>query len=238
MLNIIPAILEADFTEIEAKINSVLHDTNKIHIDICDGLYVPFKTWPYSESKNNRINENFHIKNILNEDFGLPNWQDINYEFDLMIQNPNLNKDIWGRIGAETLIIHPDTFKDNDTMIDFIHEMNDFMIEVIIAVTYDQYFEYEEILHNLFTQKNIKSLQIMTIKTIGLQGQKFDDRCVDLLKKIRLDFDGINLRIDGGVSDKTIDKLLNIPINEYIIGSAIFGSGNARENLNYFKNLC
>ncbi len=238
MLKIIPAILESDFNEIENKINAVLHDALKIHIDICDGLYVSYKTWPYSESRNNRIQDNFHIKNILNEEFGLPNWQDISYEFDLMIQNPNINQDIWGRIGAESLIIHPDTFKDNETMIDFINEMNGFMIESIIAVTYDQYFQYEKVLKDLFDNKVIKSLQIMTIKTIGAQGQKFDDRCVDLLQKIRTEFLDINLRVDGGVSDKTISKLLNIPVNEYIIGSAIFGHGNARENLNYFKNLC
>jgi len=66
-MNIIPAILEGDFSEIENKIESVVGDTDKIHIDICDGLLTKQKTWPYSQSANNRIEDNFHVKKILND---------------------------------------------------------------------------------------------------------------------------------------------------------------------------
>jgi pentose-5-phosphate-3-epimerase len=33
-------------------------------------------------------------------------------------------------------------------------------------------------------------------------------------------------------------KIIDLNVDEIVIGSAIFESGNARENLNYFKDLC
>lgn len=237
-MNIIPAILESSYQEIENKIESVLHDTQKVHIDICDGLFVNRKTWPYSASSNNRIQDNFQIKKLLNEEIGLPNWDHVNYEFDLMVQNPNIQQDIWGRIGANTLIIHPTSFKDEAAIVDFIKEIDSYMIDIIIAVTYDEYFVYEEVIKDLLNRKIVKSLQIMTIKTIGSQGQKFDDRCLSLIEKIKTENSEINIRIDGGVNIKNIENMINLNVDEAVIGSGIFVSGNARENLNYFKDLC
>lgn len=237
-MNIIPAILEASYQEIENKIESVLHDTEKVHIDICDGLFVSRKTWPYSASSNNRIEDNFQIKKLLNEDIGLPSWDSINYEFDLMVQNPDIQQDIWARIGANTVIVHPTSFKDEAVMLDFIKEIDSYMIDVVVAVTYDEYFKYEEFIKDLLTKKTIKSLQIMTIKTIGSQGQKFDERCLSLIEKIKRENPDFNIRLDGGINTNNIEKIIDLNVDEVVIGSSIFNSGNARENLNYFKGLC
>jgi pentose-5-phosphate-3-epimerase len=155
-----------------------------------------------------------------------------------MIQNPNLQQDIWGRLGANTLIIHPTSFKDEAAMLDFIKEMESYLIDIIIAVTYDEYFKYEEVIKDLLNRKIIKSLQIMTIKVIGAQGQKFDQRCVALVQKIKKENPEIYLRVDGGINTETIMSIIEAGIDEAVIGSAIFVSGNARENLNYFIDLC
>jgi pentose-5-phosphate-3-epimerase len=237
-MNIIPAILESSYAKIEEYVESILHDAKFVHVDICDGLLAGHKSWPYSESQNNRIEENYHIKKLLNEDDGLPSWESINYEFDLMIQNPNLTMDVWTRIGAERLIIHPVSFKDNDSVTEFIIYTEGFMIESIIAVTYDEYTIYKDFIKDLIDRKLIKSLQIMTIKTIGAQGQKFDERTIELIKNIKADFVDLIIRVDGGINNKTIDNLIDMEADDFIIGSAIFSSGNARENLNYFKNMC
>jgi len=237
-MNIIPAILESSYQEIENKIEAILHDVQKVHIDICDGLFVNKKTWPYSASPNNRIEENFQVKKLLNEEDGLPNWDSINYEFDLMVQNPNLQQDIWGRIGANTVIIHPTSFKDEAAMLDFIKEIDSYMIDVVIAVTYDEYMNYDNVIKDLIDRKIVKSLQIMTIKNIGSQGQKYDDRCTALIEKIKKENPEMHIRVDGGINSKTILNLIDLGVDEYVIGSGIFNSGNARENLNYFIDLC
>lgn len=237
-MNIIPAILESSYQEIESKIEAIVHDVQKVHIDICDGLFVPKKTWPYSASANNRIDENHQVQKLLQEEEGLPYWDAINYEFDLMVQNPNIHQDIWGRLGANMLIIHPTSFKDEATMLDFIKEMDSYLIDMVIAVTYDEYFNYDEAIKDLLDRKLIKALQIMTIKTIGSQGQKFDERCVGLIENLKAENPEIIVRVDGGINSKTICRLVDLKVDEFMVGSAIFESGNARENLNYFIDLC
>ena len=237
-MNIIPAILESSYQEIENKVESILHDAAVVHVDICDGLFVNKKTWPYSSSSNNRIEENYKVLSLLNEEEGLPNWDSINYEFDLMVQNPNIQQDIWARIGANTLIIHPTSFKDESIMLDFIKEIESYMIDIVIAVNYDEYFKYEKVIKDLIRNKSVKSLQIMTIKNIGSQGQPFDERCYALIEKIKNEDSDILLRVDGGINSKTISKLIDLNVDEFVIGSAIFESGNFRENLNYFIDLC
>jgi ribulose-phosphate 3-epimerase len=237
-MNIIPAILESNYQEIDNKIESVLHDTATVHLDICDGLFVPKKTWPYSGSQNNRIEDNYQVTQLMSEEIGLPSWESVNYEFDMMVQNPNIHQDIWGRIGAHTLIVHPTSFKDEAAMLDFITEINSYMIDVIVAVTYDEYFKYEAFIKDIVSRKVVVALQIMTIKTIGAQGQKFDDRCIALIEKMKAENPDMPIRVDGGISDKNIEQLMDLGVTDFVIGSAIFGQGNFRENLNYFKNLC
>jgi len=78
----------------------------------------------------------------------------------------------------------------------------------------------------------------MTIKIIGSQGQKFDISDLSLIEKIKIEYPNINTRVDGGVNDKNINKLIDLDIDECVIGSSIYASGNPRENLNYFKDLC
>lgn len=236
-MTIIPAILEQKFSEIESKIDSVFGDTDIVHIDICDGLLTEQKTWPYSQCSNNRIEENIDLQNLLNENNGLPHWEYVNYEFDLMIQNPDLHNDIWGRLGANTLILHIKSFKDSNKIKDFIIDMNGYMIDVILAFTFDEYTENQDLIDDLVKSSLIKSLQVMTIKNVGFQGQKFDDRCIELLQNINTKYPDVGLRVDGGINDETIDNVID-HVDDIVIGSAIFKEGNSRENLNYFKDLC
>ena len=119
-----------------------------------------------------------------------------------------------------------------------LKEINSYLIDIVIAVTYDEYFVYEKLIKDLLSQKIIISLQIMTIKTIGSQGQKFDERCFALIEKIKNDKNDIYIRLDGGINTKNFTKIVDLNIDEAIIGSGIFSTGNARENLNYFKDLC
>jgi pentose-5-phosphate-3-epimerase len=85
-MEIIPAILPKNFREIEEKIDLIKDFSNKVQIDICDGKYVPTITWPYWKA-DVKPDENFEA--ILREDRGMPEWERIDYEFDLMIKDPS-----------------------------------------------------------------------------------------------------------------------------------------------------
>src|SRR6185369_5235485 len=105
-MEIIPAILPKNFAEIEEKVSLIVGLSKNVQIDICDGKYVPSTTWPYWKA-----DENF--EKILKEERGMPEWEKINYEFDLMIENPTEDDARkWLSAGAEKIILHLESSPD------------------------------------------------------------------------------------------------------------------------------
>ena len=102
MSEIIPAILEKDFNEIKNKLG-VLHGRAKtVQIDFCDGVFVPSQTWPFSSGGLD--DADFH--KIVNEEEGLPYWQEFDFEFDLMVADAVENFDIFMKLGPKRIIFH------------------------------------------------------------------------------------------------------------------------------------
>ena len=89
MSEIIPAILEKDFRD-KNKLTSLRGQTKCVHIDICDGVAVPSQSWPFSSDGL----EDFDFRKIINEEEGMPFWQDFDFEFDLMVADAVENFDL------------------------------------------------------------------------------------------------------------------------------------------------
>ena len=94
MADIIPAILPKNYEDLKNKIALVRGVVPIVQVDICDGIFVKTATWPFSsraksrnevEFLNNDLDE--HFRRILNEEEGLPFWEDIDFELDLMVAN-------------------------------------------------------------------------------------------------------------------------------------------------------
>src|SRR6185295_8991376 len=105
-MEIIPAILPKNFHEIEDKTLLIKGLTPLVQVDICDGKFVQSATWPYSKHDDN-------FEAIIREERGMPLWEDINYEFDLMISEPtadDMRK--WLSAGAERIILHAESSAD------------------------------------------------------------------------------------------------------------------------------
>ena len=64
-MEIIPAVLPKDFSELEEKVQMVVGLADTVQVDICDGKFVPTTTWPHK-----RRDENFEA--IIREDRGMP----------------------------------------------------------------------------------------------------------------------------------------------------------------------
>ena len=47
MIEIIPAIMPEDFTDLSNKVTRVAGEVKWVQLDIMDGDFVPEKTWPY-----------------------------------------------------------------------------------------------------------------------------------------------------------------------------------------------
>jgi ribulose-phosphate 3-epimerase len=221
---IIPAILPRDYSEVVEKADLVAGLAKIVQIDICDGQFVPNATWPYKKHDQN-------FERLISEAEGLPHWQEIDYEFDLMM-NYSEEKDIenWIKTGADRLIIHVESKGD-------IHRMIEIASIVDVSLALSEETPINKLDEFLSKHENIKDVQLMGIDNIGFQGQKFDERVIDKIRAVKERFPNINITIDGGVSLENAPSLLDAGADRLVVGSQIFNSDNIVEAYHQFVSI-
>lgn len=232
MIEIIPAIMPHDMKDLEHRASLVQNYVNWIQIDVMDGNFVKPKTWPY---KTNR--ESF--ESILNEAEGLPFWEKVEYEIDLMVAHPEEVIEEWIVAGAGRLIVHVESTTNIKAIVEKLNERLGYNkengkrdVELWLALNIDtptdSITEYLE---------DIDGVQFMGIERIGYQGETFSERVLDKIRDFHNAHPEIILSVDGGVSLETAPKLLEAGIKHLVCGSAIFGSDVISETIQSFKKL-
>jgi len=194
---IIPAIIPSTLSDLRQLV-SRLAGLPEIHLDVVDGIFVPFISWPYNSQELPRV-----AKESLDV-FSL--------EVDLMVNKPLSAAHNWIEAGADQLVFHVETislasfkdFTDNTNMTIGISSNNDTDFNII-----KEYLPYADY------------VQVMGIGAIGTQGQPFDVRSLNRIAMIRENFPNLAISIDGSVNAETLPKLVSLKLNRYIIGSAI-----------------
>ena len=102
MSEIVPTILEKDFNEIKNKLEILRGRVRCVHIDFGDGIFVPNQTWPFASGGAGDL----HFRKIINEEEGMPYWQDFDFEFDLMVMDAVENFDLYAKLGPKRMIFH------------------------------------------------------------------------------------------------------------------------------------
>src|SRR3954471_515995 len=102
MKDITPAILEKNFHEIKNKLEILRERAKTVQLDFCDGLFVPSQTWPFASGGA----EDFDFQKIINEEEGMPYWQDFEFEFDMMVADAVENFDVYMKLGPKRFIFH------------------------------------------------------------------------------------------------------------------------------------
>jgi ribulose-phosphate 3-epimerase len=219
-MEIIPAILPRDFAEIEEKVELIKGLCPLVQIDICDGKFVTSTTWPYKKS-----DENF--EKILHEDMGMPAWEDVNYEFDLMIDNPTEDDARkWLSAGAERVVLHLESSKDLNPVIAVLTGLVEIGIAISVKTDIKELAKYSD---------KIQFIQCMGIRKIGYQGQSFDAGTVDRVKELKTMYPNLKIQVDGGVSMENAPLLKHAGADRLVEGSAIFESDNIVDSYNRFK---
>ena len=219
-MEIIPAILPKDFAEITEKAEAVKDFVKTVQIDICDGHLVPSFTWPYKKH-----DENF--EKILTEEMGMPFWEDLDYEFDLIIKNPEQEIEKWVKAGAKRIIAHYNSTSTENLLA--IKKEWSGLIELGIAFKgehIDIISKDIEAPESESLIRNFDFVQIMGISKIGFQGQKFDEKSLDCVRLIKEKLPEKIVSVDGGVTGETAKLLRNEGVDRLVAGSAIFASEN------------
>ncbi|MEK7501644.1 MAG: hypothetical protein AAB629_01845 [Patescibacteria group bacterium] len=219
-VEIIPAILPKTFKELEESVASIQGLVKSVQIDICDGKFVPNATWPYRKR-----DDSFEM--IIREQQGLPFWEKLDYEFDLMVSNPCEVVDDWVKAGATRIIIHA----ESEGVAEAIKKLDN-RVEVGLALNIETPISATEPFKEM-----IQFVQCMGIRHVGFQGQAFDGEVIEKIKAIRLEYPDVIISIDGGVSLENAKQLIEAGVNRLVVGSVIFDSENIINTIRQFRDL-
>lgn len=222
MVEIIPAILSKSYDELVEKLDIVSGHGRYVQIDICDGVYVPNRTWPYLKNSADRI-----FESIVNQEAALPHWEEIDFEFDLMVKNPHQKIPDFISAGASRIIVHRGSVGKNELSAILKNygkqseETGVFDIELGIALAPS---DSADSIHLFASQ--VHFVQVMGISKTGFQGQKFDPRCLDLIRALKVLYPSLPIAADGGVNLETAKLLVSAGADRLVVGSYLFNSND------------
>ncbi len=224
-VEIIPAILPKSFRELTEHLELLRGVTRMVQIDVCDGLFVPSKTFPYIDREA--------FEPILLQEVGLPLWEDFDFEIDLMVNDSQKDSQEWVRAGASRIVIHIES-PDDRKALEALQPLRDTYataVEVVLAIDLATPIERLESLVPLGS-----AIQCMGIAHDGFQGQPFDKRAYERVAEIKKLYPEHAISVDGGVNFEDAKKLIDAGATRLIVGSALF-EGDARENYNKFESI-
>lgn len=231
MIEIIPAILPKNYEDMKNKIALVRGVVPLVQIDICDGSFVQNKTWPFTTGGNDDRN----LQNILQEREGMPFWEDIDFELDLMVSDAVENFDIYTKLGPKRIIFHIEAVGEIEEFKHFVEGIDVYIRDSIdIGVAINSTTPVEKI----FTIVNsVDFVQCMGVEKIGYQAQDFDERVLEQIKALKEKFSDLIISVDGGVTLATAPALVSAGASRLVAGSAIFNTNDIIDTIEQFKNI-
>jgi len=208
-IEVIPGILEQEFSRIEERVRLVAPYVNWIHIDIADHRLVP----------NSSFLDPSPFKKLIQE-------TGKKFELHMMIENPVSVSDEWVNAGFQRLLWHMEgIIKTSDVRLK-IAEIRGRGVEVGLAV--DKETPVESVLPYL---DDVDCVLVMTIQA-GFSGQQFIPEMLDKARVIRERKPGLPIEVDGGINDETARMAVVAGATRLVSTSYIFNSGNIREAIN------
>ncbi len=194
-----------------------------VQLDIMDGKFVPERTWPYPLARDP------HFDAIVDQEEGMPAWEDVNFEVDLMIENPELMVPKWISAGVSRAIVHVESMGDFEKIREAVPTG---LIELGLAINtttplsaLDPYLD------------RIDFVQCMGIAKIGFQGEIFDERVLDHIRALRTACPDLTISVDGSVNFETARALVDAGATRLVSGSAILESGDISHAIIDLQNI-
>jgi len=218
MIEIIPAILPKSATDIEVQLSHIQDLGGTVQVDMVDGVFVKNISWPYNAPGSFEV--------FANGDEGIPFWQEFEFQFDVMAEHPEQHVEQYVRAGASGIVIHAraEGALASLNLLQQYRGTELVPVEVGLALMAGASPELLEGCAGLYD-----FVQVMGIGRVGVQGQPFDERCLELIQKLRELYPELVIQVDGGIDMETIKKVAHAGANRVIVGHAILNADDPNE---------
>lgn len=210
-IRITPSILNADHANLSNEIAKIAEDSDLVHLDIMDNLFVPNLTWDFAAAEK-----------IISE---CP----IPVDAHLMINDVDRIALDYARAGAGSVTIHIEAAQTPTQTFKALRKLGARAGMALKPGTEIDIFS------DLLNE--IDMLLIMTVEP-GFGGQKF---MADMMEKVRrskalIGDRPIWIQVDGGVSMETIAIAREAGADTFVAGSAVFNSPDPAEMVKMLRH--
>ncbi len=216
MITVVPVVIPESFEDFEAHAARVKSLVGRMQIDVADGSYAPSRTWPYTSSE--------HFAELVSQDEGLPYWEDLEYEVDLLMRKPEVALADWIKAGVSGAVVHIESTDEHGAIVDMSQNAGiDLGWGIKPSTPNEKLFEIID------TLGMPGFVQVMGSDSIGHGGEDLDESVFDKIVEIKERYPDLTIAVDIGVNDETAPDLIDAGATKLVSGSFVFESPNIAE---------